>query len=105
MLVDRMGTLTETMRAQQMLLAKLAENSVELRATLHKLADAVGSPAASAETEAMRGHLRNMEAYLARLLEETGRSRSALADELRGEFKLLARTIASSRAGDPPAPR
>jgi len=44
-------------------------------------------------------HLRNMEGYLSRLVEETGRNRTALADDLRGEFKLLARTIASSRGG------
>ena len=40
-----------------------------------------------------------MEGYLSRLVEETGRNRTALADDLRGEFKLLARTIASSRGG------
>ena len=47
----------------------------------------------------MRGHMRNLEAYMARLLEETVRGRTVLADELRGEFKLLARTLASVPAG------
>ena len=43
--------------------------------------------------------MRNIESYMARLLEETVRGRTALADELRGEFKLLARTLASSNRG------
>ena len=44
---------------------------------------------------------RNIEAGLGRLIEESVRSRTALADELRGEFRLLARTIASSRSATP----
>jgi hypothetical protein len=47
-------------------------------------------------------HQRNIEVHLARLVEETARSRTALADELRGEFRLLARTIASLRGAHPP---
>lgn len=96
-LVDRLGGLAETMRAQQNLLAKLTENSIELRTMIGKLADKPSGGDYGDET--MRGHLRNMESYLARLLEETSRSRTALADELRGEFKLLARTIASTSRG------
>ncbi len=104
-LVDRLGALSETMRAQQNLLAKLAENSIDLRAVIGRLADKpVGSEGGD---EAVRGHLRNIEAYMARLIDETARSRTGLADELRGEFKLLARTIASSTrggGGDAPPP-
>ncbi len=102
-LVDRLGALSETMRAQQNLLAKLAENSIDLRAVIGRLADKpVGSEGGD---DAMRGHLRNIEAYMARLIDETARSRTGLADELRGEFKLLARTIAStSRGGGGDAP-
>ena len=96
-LVERMSGLTETMRSQQNLLARLAENSIELRVALSKFADKPDT--AESDGEILRAHLRNMEAYLARLLEETGRNRTALADDLRGEFKLLARTIASSRGG------
>ena len=104
-LVDRLGALSETMRAQQNLLAKLAENSIDLRAVIGRLADKpVGNEGGD---DAMRGHLRNIEAYMARLIDETARSRTGLADELRGEFKLLARTIASTTrgsGGDAPPP-
>ena len=101
-LVERLGALAETMRAQQNLLARVAESSIELRAAIGKIAD---KPVGDAISEEMtRGHLRAIEGYMARLLDETTRSRTALADELRGEFKLLARTIASSRAGPGEAP-
>jgi len=100
LLVERLGALSDTMRAQQNLLARLAENSIELREAIGKLNQGGGTTDANAE--AMRGHLRTMENHLARLLEETSRSRTALADELRGEFRLLARTIASSTGREPP---
>ena len=95
-LIERLSTLSETLRQQQQLLARLAENAVELRGLTTKLAE---QSLAQAADDPTRAHLRNVEAYLARLLEETVRGRTALADELRGEFKLLARTLASTRGG------
>jgi hypothetical protein len=95
-LVERLGALSETMRAQQNLLARLAENSIELSRVLGAKSGADGGD------EAQRAHLRAIENHLLRLVEETQRSRTALADELRGEFKLLARTIASSGREPPP---
>ncbi len=101
-LTDRLSGLTDTLRQQQQLMAKLAENGVELRQILSRLADAAPAPvAAPLLDDGARQHLRNTEAYLARLLEETVRGRTALADELRGEFKLLARTLAARPAGPP----
>ncbi len=99
MLVERLSALAEAMRTQQTLLARLAENSVELRSTVTRLSER--SP--DSERDALLAHQRNIEASLARLVEESVRSRTTLADELRGEFRLLARTIASSRGqGVPP---
>ena len=95
-LVERLGALSETMRAQQNLLARLAENSIELSRVLGAKSGADGGD------EAQRAHLRAIENHLLRLVEKTQRSRTALADELRGEFKLLARTIASSGREPPP---
>jgi biopolymer transport protein ExbB/TolQ len=96
-LVERISGLTETMRSQQNLLTRLADNSIELGVALSKFADK--PDISDSDGEMLLAHLRNVEAYLARLLEETGRNRIALADDLHGEFKLLARTIASSRGG------
>ena len=92
-LVERLAALAETMRAQQTLLARLAEHSIELRGTVNRLSER--SP--EGDREALQIHQRNIETNLARLVEESVRSRTALADELRGEFRLLARTIASTR--------
>ncbi|MGQ0582536.1 MAG: flagellar motor protein MotA [Reyranella sp.] len=92
-LVERLAALAETMRAQQTLLARLAEHSIELRGTVNRLSER--SP--DGDREALQIHQRNIEANLVRLVEESVRGRTALADELRGEFRLLARTIASTR--------
>ena len=99
MLVERLAALAEAMRSQQTLLARLTEHSVELRGTVSRLSER--SP--ESDREALQTHQRNIEANLARLVEESVRSRTTLADELRGEFRLLARTIASTRGqGNPP---
>ncbi|MDP2333790.1 MAG: flagellar motor protein MotA [Reyranella sp.] len=100
MLVERLAALAETMRTQQTLLARLAEHSIELRGTVNRLSER--SP--EGDREALQAHQRSIEANLARLVEESVRSRTTLADELRGEFRLLARTIASTRGqGQPPS--
>jgi hypothetical protein len=98
MLVERLAALAEAMRSQQTLLARLAEHSVELRGTVSRLSER--SP--ENDREGLQTHQRNIEANLARLVEESVRGRTALADELRGEFRLLARTIASTRGQGTP---
>ena len=97
-LVERLTSLTESMRSQQALLARLAEQSIELRGTVARLTERKPE----ADSEALLAHQRNLEAGLGRLIVESVRSRTALADELRGEFRLLARTIASTRGAPPP---
>ena len=43
---------------------------------------------------ASQSHLRNLDVYVTRLLDETTRGRNEMVQELRSEIKLLARTIA-----------
>ncbi len=93
-LAERLTSLTDFMRHEQQLLGKLAENSVELRSTLTRLAD-VGTQGGFGMDEGSRAHIRNIELYMARMLEELVTGRTAIADELRGEIKLLARTLAA----------
>ena len=97
-LVERLSSLAESMRTQQTLLARLAEHSIELRGTVTRLSER----GPSADTEALANHQRNIETSLARLVEESVRSRVTLTDELRGELRLLARTMAG-RGGPPTA--
>jgi hypothetical protein len=63
-----------------------------LQPTLARLADAAG---AGALDEASRTHLRNLELYLARILEEMTQGRMQATSEIRNEIKVLARTIAA----------
>jgi hypothetical protein len=98
-LVERLSSLAEAMRGQQTLLARMAEQSLELRGAINRMAER----APDSDREALITHQHAIEAHLARLVEENVRNRTALADELRGEFRLLARTIASTRGVGSPA--
>jgi hypothetical protein len=65
---------------------------------LHPVIERLGAATeGSGFDEASRGHIRNIEVYLARLLEETSTGRREATEELRSEIKLLARTIAAGR--------
>jgi len=81
-LIERLAALAETTRAQQNLLARFTELSIELRGAVTRLSDR--ATASEADREAMRVHQANIEGHLGRLLEETVRSRAAFAEELRG---------------------
>ncbi|HEV2303870.1 MAG TPA: flagellar motor protein MotA, partial [Stellaceae bacterium] len=47
------------------------------------------------QDDVLRGHLRNIEVYLARLTEDVAQGRAQSVQELRGEIRLLARTVAA----------
>ena len=81
MLVERLAALAETMRAQQNLLARMAEHSIELRGAVTRLTERAPD---QTDRDTLAAHQRNTEAYLARLLEENVRSRATLVEELRG---------------------
>jgi len=92
-LTERLATLTDQMRSEQDLMVKLVENQMEMRPVLERLAESERKPVAL--DEASRSHLRNLEVYVSRLLEEMVAGREQSVNELRSEFKLLARTIAA----------
>ncbi len=92
-LMDKMSALTDHMRTEQALMIKLGESQLEIRPLLARLSDTAQMGGGIDET--MRSHIRNMDTSLARLVEETVRSRDEVVGELRSEFKLLARTIAA----------
>ncbi|MBT5432799.1 MAG: flagellar motor protein MotA [Alphaproteobacteria bacterium] len=93
-LTDRLSTLTDQMHAEQQLLIKLVEGQSDLKPVIERLSALQG---ASSMDEASRAHLRNLDVVMTRLLEETVAGRGQLADEIRSEIKLLARTIAATR--------
>ena len=92
-LIDRLGTLSEHMKAGQMLMVRLAENQMELKPSLTRLATIAEN--SLGQDDVLRNHLRNIEAYMARLSEDLVEGRAQTTSELRGEIRLLARTIAA----------
>ena len=57
------------MKAGQMLMLRLAENQIELKPSLTRLADVAES--SLGQDDVLRSHLRNIEAYIARLTEDS----------------------------------
>ena len=92
-LIDRLGTLSEHMKAGQMLMVRLAENQMELKPSLTRLATIAEN--SLGRDDVLRNHLRNIEAYMARLSEDIVEGRTQTVLDLRGEIRLLARTIAA----------
>lgn len=91
-LADRLTTLTDQMRTEQDLMLRLAQAQTDMQPVLQKLAD---GPSGGFD-EASRSHIRNVDIYLARLVEESASGRTQMVQELRSEIRLLARTIAAS---------
>lgn len=98
-MAEKLETLTDHMRTEQALMMKLVESQTELKPILIKLAD-VSAPSGGGMDEATRVHIRNIDVYMARLLEELGSGRDELIQQMRSEIKLLARTIAGSAGPD-----
>lgn len=92
-LIDRLTTLSEHMRAGQMLMVKLAENQMELKPSLDRLTAVAEN--SMGQDDVLRTHLRNIEAYMARISEDLPEGRAQTVLELRSEIRLLARTIAA----------
>jgi hypothetical protein len=91
-LTEKLSLLGDQMKTQQNLLLRLAENQMELKPVLTRLADGA---AARGQDDALRGHMRNVEMYLARLAEDLTQGRAQTIQEVRSEIRLLARTIAA----------
>jgi hypothetical protein len=96
---EKMGTLSDHMRTEQALMMKLAESQLEMKPILARLAENSGvmGGASGGLDEATRSHIRNLDVYMARLVEDLGSGREDLISQVRSEIKLLARTIAATR--------
>lgn len=90
-LVEQLRELTDKLDTDRDMLHRMVVGQDELRPVLSRLADASGG----GRDEIVRSHLRNIEAYMARLLEDSGNGRAQMTEELRGEIRLVARTIAA----------
>lgn len=87
---DAITGLSETIRAEQAVLLKLAEGQMELKPVLARLGeinavDSIGQPE----------QFRSIEALIGRIAEELANGRVETVQEIRAEIRLLARTIAA----------
>jgi hypothetical protein len=94
-LTERLSALGDQIGTEQALLGRLIGAQEELRPIVARLVEAD-----SGIDEATRNHIRNMDVYLARLLDESVQGRTQMTHELRSEIKMVARTIAAAAAGD-----
>lgn len=92
-LIGKLEILTDHMRTEQSLMTKLAESQVEMKPILSRIVDNSGN---SAIDDSTRTHIRNLDVYMARLLEELSTGRDEIIQQMRSEIKLLARTIAAT---------
>jgi len=90
-LAERMGSLSDTLRTNQQLMAKLAEAQVAMGPVLNRLANARDE----SHDDIARAHLRNIELLLNRMINEAEQGRVQSTAELRNDLKVLTRTIAA----------
>ncbi|WP_158802276.1 MULTISPECIES: flagellar motor protein MotA [unclassified Acidisoma] len=95
-LADRLNTFTDTMRANQQLMLRIAETQAGLLPALQRLGE---SRDHRASDEVAHAHLRNIEHGLQRLIAETEQGRLQSTAELRNELRVLTRTIAALAEG------
>jgi hypothetical protein len=91
-LSERLATLADATRANQQLMLRIAETQQALAPALQRLAEA--RPDRGLDDVA-RGHLRNIEFYLQRLLAESEQGRAQSTAELRNDLRILTRTVAA----------
>jgi hypothetical protein len=91
-LTEKLSTLTDQMRTEQSLMVRLAENQIELRPILARLAEGTRG---LGDDDGIRSHIRNIDVHMARLLEEMSTGRAEMIDELRTAIRVLSRTLAA----------
>ncbi len=92
-LTERVATLSDTMRANQQLMLRIAEAQQALAPALQRLGER--KPDGGGFDDVARSHLRNIELYLQRLLNDTEQGRVQTTAEIRNDIRILTRTIAA----------
>ncbi len=95
LLSEKIGTMTDHMHTEQALMLKLAESHTEIKPILARLASISATSNDGGMDDSTRTHIRNLDIYMARLLDELSTGRDEIIQQIRSEIKLLARTIAA----------
>lgn len=93
---EKISALTDQLGTEQTLMLRLAESQTELKPILARLADTMGRSEGAGFDEATRAHIRNLDRYVARMMEDVSSGREEILQRVRTDIKLLARTIASA---------
>ena len=91
-LTERLSNLTDHMRTEQSVMLSIAETQSSLKSLLTRMADA---GAEGGLDKATKGHIRNLDLRLERLQSDLAHGRDSAVEELRGEIRLLTRTLAA----------
>jgi hypothetical protein len=94
----QLAAIDDHLQNQQALTARLAEGQAATAAVLARLATALESERFGID-EPTRQHIRSLDTTVRRMIEEMSTGRIQLSGEIRGEIKLLARTIAALAEG------
>jgi methyl-accepting chemotaxis protein len=85
---ERLATLGDAMRTNQQLMVRIVDTQSALGSLLQRLGE-------NSQDEASRSHLRNIELYMQRLVNESEQGRARSTAELRNDLRLLTRTVAA----------
>ena len=92
-LTERLSTLTDQMRAEQSVLMRLAETQSDVKGLITRLGE-LGTPGGGMD-DTTRTHIRNLDLRVEHLLNDVASGREYAVQEIRGEIRLLTRTIAA----------
>ena len=95
-LSEQLASFTDQMKSEQSVLTDMADHQLEVRLAMDRMVNAMAQNQSGGMDEASRNHLRNLDVYMQRLLEDNRDGRDQMISEIRSEIKLLARTIAAT---------
>ncbi|MBX9976638.1 MAG: flagellar motor protein MotA [Alphaproteobacteria bacterium] len=93
---EKLTVMTDQMLTNQQLLKKIAENQIDLQGALQQFYKVQQH---SPNDDAIKHHMRSMDATLSKILEESIDGRSRSTQDLRNEIRLVARTISALADG------
>jgi hypothetical protein len=91
-LTDRVATLSDSLKASQQLMLRIAESQQALTPALQRLGEKRND---TTFDDVARAHLRNIELFLQRLITESEQGRVQSTADLRSDIRILTRTIAA----------
>lgn len=91
-LTEKLTLLSDQMQTEQSLLLKLAEGQKDLRPVLKSLAERMEGNSFGFD-ESSKTHIRNVDLALQHLVQDNARGRDQFVTDIKGEIRLLARTL------------